>query len=76
MTPVIVIIIEPELEFDDVEPGEAPTSIGGGLSLLAEGELFPVCFLFCLDLFPKKRLLEKLPTPFQYGYREGGSVLS
>jgi hypothetical protein len=30
-----VIIIEPELEFDDVEPGEAPTSIGGGLSFLA-----------------------------------------
>ena len=29
-----MIIIEPELEFDDVEPGGAPTSIGGGLSLL------------------------------------------
>jgi hypothetical protein len=35
MTPVMVIIIEPELELDDVEPPEAPTSIGGGLSLLA-----------------------------------------
>ena len=31
----MVIIIEPELEFDDVELEEAPTSIGGGLSLLA-----------------------------------------
>jgi hypothetical protein len=35
MTPVIVIIIEQELEFDEPEPAEAPTSIGGGLSLLA-----------------------------------------
>ena len=35
MTPVMVIIIEPELEFDEVALGEAPTSIGGGLSLLA-----------------------------------------
>ena len=35
MTPVIVIIIEPELEFDEVESGEAGTSILGRLSLLA-----------------------------------------
>lgn len=31
----MVIIIEPELEFDEVELGEAVTSIGGGLSLRA-----------------------------------------
>ena len=31
----MVIVIVQELEFDDVGPGEAPTSIGGGLSLLA-----------------------------------------
>jgi len=33
--PVMVIIIEPELEFDDVELAEAPTSIDAGLSLRA-----------------------------------------
>ena len=35
MTPVMVIMIEPELEFDEVETAEALVSIGGGLSLLA-----------------------------------------
>ena len=43
----MVIIIEPELEFDEFEPGEAPTSIGGGLSLLAS-------LLLCIDLLPEK----------------------
>jgi len=31
----MVIVIVQELEFDEVELAEAPTSIGGGLSLLA-----------------------------------------
>jgi len=35
MTPVMVIVIVPELEFDDVELGEAVASIAGTLSLLA-----------------------------------------
>jgi hypothetical protein len=48
-----VIIIVPELEFDEVEPGEAPTSIGGGLSLLA-GSADP-----CEKAPPKNR---KTPT--------------
>jgi len=35
MTPVIVIVIVPELEFDELELPEAAVSILGGLSLLA-----------------------------------------
>jgi len=46
-----VIIIEPELEFDEAEPAEAPTSIGGGLSLLA-GSVAP-----CEKAPPKNRKL-------------------
>ena len=52
----MVIIIEPELEFDDVAPDEAPTSIGGGLSLLA-GSADP-----CEKAPPKNRKIAATAT--------------
>ena len=64
MTPVIVIVIVQELEFDDVELAEAPTSIAGGLSLLAIHDIFTVSFLFCIDLFSGKKLFQKNTLPY------------